>query len=390
MTFDLPTVQALVAHYARVQGLGKRAFEVQIVPGLQFYGADAWATVKDRGPDHPVLVSVRDLVATPPTDFKGDLWTELKVTISHELWHLWVNALLADPSIENEEAFVEAAAQAVVHSAGADARVMARSIQAIPSAVRARAVKISARTTRARGGTPMAMNADTVKKLIDAIEAKDAAAMTEIGKQLLVEAASGDAPTAPSDTAAPPAGGATDMRPAMPPPAAKPGEAAAPDSEDARMKLRKARQVMSDEDKVLRARQVAAVDEAEASAGILRTTTIRARIHEAREVDKVTISAEAEKLILAAPSIADAEIRLILARGSAVTTTQRARAVDKDGAPVVVDTVTGDAPNLDGLSAGDLELYNRLSTSSPSAAKQYAVEAQRVRARLVASQGGAS
>lgn len=395
MTFDLATVQALVRHYQAAQGLDKCTFDVSLVPGLAHDGKPAWATVEplpnQPNPKRPTLftVKVRDLASTPVAGFSGDLWTELKVTISHELWHVWVTWLLLDASIENEEALVEAAAQAVVRSGGPDARIMARSIQAIPAAVRARAVKVSARSVRASGGS---MDGNAV---LEAIEGKDAAAALEILKGWIVEqvaAAQGAAPGAPVAPAAPAA--APDMRDApMPPkPVAKPGEDAAPDSEEEARKLaRKARMTaMNDEDTKLRARQVAATTEAEKATGILRTTTIRARITEARTVDKATISAEAEKLILASPSIDEAEIRLTLARGSATTTTQRARAVDPvTGKPVEVKPAEdADAAAIDGLSPMDLQTIDGLGGPRSNAGRIYAAAAQKTRARL--AQGAAS
>lgn len=389
MTFDLPTVSALVAHYQAIQGLADETFEVSLVPGLSHEGAPAWATMSpDPARPKTTIVRVRDLAQTPIPGFTGGtLWNELKVTISHELWHVWVNRLLENPTVENEEALVEAAALAVVRSAGADARVMARSVERwareAPERVRARLVKVSARNTRARGGC---MDPDTIKQLIAAIKAQDGEAALAICEKALTDQATsnagGGAPPAP---ASPVDGGATDMRaaPPMPPkPGAKPGEDAAgpPESDDAR----KARKAAMDEDTKTRARLVAAANEAEKSTGILRTTTIRARIAEARTVDKATISAEAEKLILASPSIDEAEIRLTLARGSAASTTQRARAVDPvTGKPVeVAPVVDTDAANVEGLSPMDLQTIAGLGGIRSGAGKTYAAEAQKTRARL--------
>jgi hypothetical protein len=385
--FNLSTVQALVRHYQALQGLADCTFAVQLVPGLSHEGKPAWATVEPiEGRADAYLVKVRDLAQTPVPGV-ADPWTELKVTISHELWHPWVNRLLAAPTIENEEALVEAAAQAVVRAAGPDARIMARSFQALPAAVRARAVKISARSPRARGG-----HMDG-KAVLAAIKDQDEAGALSIleswaAEQIAAAQGQGGAP-APVDPAgpAPVDGGATDMRGApMPPkPGAKPTEGEPPESEEdeARKAARKARQIKMDEEtKALRARQVAATVEAEKTTKILRESAIRARIAEARTVDKAAINAEAEKLILASPSIDEAEIRLTLARGSAATTTQRARAIDKDGKPVEVQTVEAEGANVEGLSPMDLQTIDNLGGPRSSAGKQYAAEAQRVRARL--------
>lgn len=149
-TFDLPTVRAMVDRFAKLQGLAQRGwrFAVSLVPGLKHTGEDgnardAWATVATDVQAKTAAVKVRDLAATPlPAE---DPWHELEVTISHELWHPWITKLLAEPTVENEEDFAEAAAQAMC-ARGADARVMARSIEAIPAAVRARVATVRAAT----------------------------------------------------------------------------------------------------------------------------------------------------------------------------------------------------------------------------------------------------
>ena len=239
------------------------------------------------------------------------------------------------------------------------------------------------------------------KAVLAAIKDQDEAGALSIleawaAEQIAAAQGSAGAPAAegtPPPGAPPVDGGATDMRGApMPPkPGAKPGDEP-PDSEEseARKAARKARQAtMKNEEEAIRARLANAATEAEKSTAILRTTTIRARIAEARTVDKATINAEAEKLILASPSIEEAEIRLTLARGSAATTTQRARAVDpKTGAPLEVQTVEVEGANTEGLTPMDLQTIDALGGPRSSAGKQYAAEAQKVRARL--AQGAAS
>ncbi len=239
--------------------------------------------------------------------------------------------------------------------------------------------------TRARGGTTT-MDEAQVKAAFETLQAGDGTKALEVLAALLASLAikgaggdggGGDMPAtdaAPVDDLGPPM---TDMRPAdMPPGDDKTKDPNAPEA------ARRARAAM-EESKTLRARQVAAVNESEASAAILRGATIRARIHEARTVDKVAINPEAEKLILAAPTIADAEIRLTLARGSAQTTTQRARATHANGEQLeVAAVVDAEAVNLEGLSAQDLQLYHSLP---PAARRDYAKQAQAIRARTVAA-----
>ena len=291
MICDLPTVKGLVDHYAKLQGLvaaGWR-FAVNIVAGLTHNGQPAWAVVVSDPATKVARVSVRDLDKTPLPC--ADPWHELKVTISHELWHPWVTQLLAAPTVENEEALVEAAAQAVVRSAGPDARIMARSILAIPAAVRARVAKVSASAGQRARGEAMAMNIDTVKKLLDAIEAGDSAGMAEVCKQLVAEAAS-----------------ATDA--GSPPPVEPDG-----DEMDAPIEARE-EPPMDDKTKPgvppVAARPVARAEDPQArrarlALDSLNRSATRARLHELRVVDGVTLAPELEKLILAETDIEQAE-----------------------------------------------------------------------------------
>lgn len=387
MKFDLPTLQGLVRHFQTLQGLSDWSYTVEIVPGLAHEGEPAWATVESDPVAKTAAVRVRDLVSTPVPGI-ADPWTELCVTISHELWHNWTTVLLANPTVENEEALVEAAAQAVVRAAGRDARILARSIdrwtRGLQSrSVRARIVKVSALATRARNGGKM--DPKMIAEALDALIAGDTAKCAELLKGLIANAA-GAAAEPDGDELAPAVVGAK-VDPAAGPPMA--GGMAA---DDAARKARKA--TMDIEDKAIRARHVAAVEQTEKSASILRATTIRARIHESRTIDKATISPEAEKLILGAHSIEEAEIRLTLARGSAATTQQRGRAVDKDGKPVeVAAVVDAESANLDGLAPNELVLYHQLSQNSKAAGATYAREAQAIRARKIkanAANGDAS
>jgi hypothetical protein len=385
--FSPATVRKLLDTYEGLQAPPGWTFTAEIVPNLAHQGKPAWATVESDTDAKTAKILVRDLAKTPIPNV-ADPWRELNLTIAHELGHVNVAEFVARPTLEAEEDLVERWARSIVDAPAALRGIVARGWRAAfdsaPVAVRARLVKISARDVRARGGS---MDG---KAVLEAIEGKDAASALEILKGWVaeqIEMAQG-ASGAPAPEAAPVDGGATDMRGApMPPkPGAKPADGEMPESTDeARVAARKAREAkMDEENKALRARQVAATTEAEKSAGILRITTIRARIAEARTVDRATISAEAEKLILASPSIDEAEIRLTLARGSAATTTQRARAVDKDGKPVEVQAVEAEGANVDGLSPSDLALIDSLGGPKSSAGKQYAVEAQKVRARLAA------
>jgi len=283
--FNLPIVEALVAHYATLQGLTGAGwvFAVEIVPGLIHNGEPAWATVVSDPASKTASIKVRDLASTPIAGV-DDPWTELKVTISHELWHPWVTALLANPSEAMEEALVEAAAQAVVRSAGADAQVMARSIRAIPGAVRARVVKISARAgLRARGET---MDESQVQGALEALETGDAEKAKEILKAIVaalaVKGAGGAAVEPDGDEVTAPDARGDNMADPTKPAGAPPAPRAMPRAVDQETRARKA-------------------------ADALNKSAIRARIHELRTVDGVNLPPALEQLILAERDIDGAE-----------------------------------------------------------------------------------
>lgn len=189
-------LQELAGPARKARGERPWTFSISVVPGLTHKGAPAWAVVDPRpdpsGHGGTARVLVRDIDATPVPGFDGDAMLELRVTIAHELFHCVVAEALAgatELTIPAEERIVETAAQAMVRCEGLDARVMARAVRALPSALRAR---VAARApARARGEMAMAMNIDTVKALLEAIEGKDAEKMAEVCKQLIAEAASG-------------------------------------------------------------------------------------------------------------------------------------------------------------------------------------------------------
>lgn len=336
-TFSRSTVGTLIAHYARLQGLDGWDISHEFVAGLKHHGEDAWAVVETDPAARTIHIRVRDLAATPLD--AADPWHELKVTISHELWHPWLTWVLEDPSVDREEALVEAAAQAVVRAGGADARVMARSIQAIPAAVRARVATVRANmvsghgtahdphsgkftsgsggggggggaapktgaraVTRARGGT---MDPEKIKALIAAIKEQNGEAALKIAEDLLVEAASGGAAghvepdgdeTMMDDDLNPPiearednGGGMQDPNKPGGPPAARP----------------MARDDKPEDENARRARK---------AADSLNRSAIRARVHEARVVDGITLAPELERMILAETDIDAAEKLLKVAK----------------------------------------------------------------------------
>jgi hypothetical protein len=194
---DLVTAQKIVAHYQRVQGLTDWSFAVSIVPGLKFDGGDAWAVVAPNVAKKHADVQIRDTDKTPIPGFDGDPVLELKLTVSHELWHCWTAPIFGgtdnEVAIAYEEKFVEAAARAVVLSEGTnDARIMARSVQAIPVRIRARAANSSALATRQRiAGRKQSMDPKMIEEIIAAIKEGNGEAAIELLTKLLASAAGG-------------------------------------------------------------------------------------------------------------------------------------------------------------------------------------------------------
>lgn len=184
----------LVAIYASRAGLTGRTapavdwtFTVEVVAGLSHPAPDgtaapAWAVVLPQinpgdgpYPGGSAHVQVRDIDATPIPGFDGDPLFEIRVTLAHETLHCVVAEAVRGGAltVPAEEQIVEAAAQAIVRSEGTtDARVMARAVRALPSALRARIAASAGQ--RARGGR---MDG---KQVLAAIAGQDEAAALKI------------------------------------------------------------------------------------------------------------------------------------------------------------------------------------------------------------------
>jgi hypothetical protein len=212
----------LVAIYAARAGLtGRRApavdwtFTVEVVPGLSHPGPNgkpvpAWAVVhpkvnpgKGPYPGGKAHVQVRDIDATPIPNFDGDPLFELRVTLAHEALHAVVAEAVAAEggalTVPAEEQIVEAAAQAIVRSEGtSDARVMARAVRAVPSALRARIAASAGQRARGAG-----MDPKMVQEALDALieegagEGKCAGILKSILASLAAKGAGGDGAAPP-------------------------------------------------------------------------------------------------------------------------------------------------------------------------------------------------
>jgi hypothetical protein len=333
-------IARLVAHYQRLQGLVPRPdadppypgwrFAVEVVPGLQKDGADAWAVVAmatdaagklRRGPDgaYAARVRVRDIDATPIPGFDGDPLYEIRVTISHEMGHCSVAEFLdAGGDEAAEERLVEAVAQAIVASEHTpDASIMARTAAGLPARLRAR---ISARAPLARGGK---MDPKSITEALEALIAGDSEKCAEILKGIIAKAAGGAAPAAdmpPPSDAAPPIEGA---------PARSPGPVApvgAPAEPEARVAAR-----LATVDKLVKdVERMHAAQLPGAKEGLI----VRARA-------RLALTPASEARIMRAKTFEEAEGILAILEEAGAGTTQRARSgVEHHGAP---DTSGGPA-----------------------------------------------
>ncbi|HSM91880.1 MAG TPA: hypothetical protein VLT47_03275 [Anaeromyxobacteraceae bacterium] len=175
-------ITALAQRYAALEGLSGWRFSVAIVPGLKTPdGKDAWATIVPDPETKTAAIKVRDIDATPIPGFDGDPMLEIRVTFAHELFHCVVADALAatggEFTIPAEETIVEAAARAIVRSEGTtDARVMARAVRALPSALRARISASAGQRARGAGMDPIDLILAAVEAAAQADDPKEALA----------------------------------------------------------------------------------------------------------------------------------------------------------------------------------------------------------------------
>lgn len=372
MMMDLGKIRGWVTHYASLQGVGDYRFDVSIVPGLTHEGADAWAVVQPDPGARTAIVQVRDIYETPIPGFDGDPLFEIRVTLSHEIFHVLLAEWIANPTVENEERVVESAAQAVVRSEfGADARVVARSIKAMPTAIRARvavATKVvSARArSRARGDT---MDQEQVQGALDALEADDAAKTKQILKEILAALAvkgAGGGGEAGGDM--PPA---RDSEPAAGPPGAPMPDARAYGREEQPTAAR-ARGLDAE---VARARKAA-----DGAAAMLA----RGRVRELR-ADGFELDAALERELIAErdPDVLERRISdLSRGRKMGAQGQQRARSgVQSDGAPPPASGEPKDPEDLKAFPPEFQETYRGLAKSDPKSADVWLSRGRATRAR---------
>jgi hypothetical protein len=391
----------MVAHYQRLQGLAASGdyrgwrFAVEVVPGLQRDGEDAWAVVAMatdaagklvRGPDGAFMATVwvRDIDATPIPGFDGDPFYEIRVTISHEMGHCSIAEFLdAGGGEAAEERLVETVAQAIVASEGTtDAAVMARTAATFPARLRAR---ISARAPLARGGK---MDPKSITEALEALIAGDSEKCAEILKGIIAKAAGGAAPAAdmpPPSDAAPPIEGAPARTPGDVGPVAPAG---APAEQEARVAAR-----LATVDKLVRdVERMHAAQLPGAKEGLI----VRARA-------RLALTPASEARIMKATTFEEAEGILAILEEAGVGTTQRARSgVEHRASPDTSEGAAKGEPDdklvAEGFTADWIARYRSVLKEGGEAAGAATLENGRKtlarskarKAREAAAQNGAS
>lgn len=278
-------------------------------------------------------------------------------TLWHELSHAALSPLTSlipasDGATMVEEQIVERFGVLLSKLTPGLARVVAKAIRTFAAPrVAARISALAKPRARTVGGK---MNAELMKKALELIAAGDAAGALTLLTEIVAAAAGGGAPMPAGPESAPegapmgaaPAAGAVD-------PAKK---------DDAPMARQHAR--------------------AKSAADSLVKTSIRARIHEVRVVEGLSLSPATEQRILLADSIDAAETIISTVRET-IEANGGAQARARSGAKPKASGGAGGV-DLTGFSSRDLAALKTLA-SNPKAAEQYA---GRVRARL--AKGGAS
>ncbi len=271
-----PDLEALVAHYKGLLRLENWRIAIRYVPDLARAAGPVWGLCVADAERAEASILIRDPETPPPGSTVAEAVAEVAKTVVHELIHCRLEGVESSPALNEQATHALEAALCAARGTALE--------QQFARALRARTAPARAK------GTPMSMNLDTVKKLVDAIEAGDAAAMLEIGKQLLVEAASGAAAGAPpTEDPAPPStpdpGDSPPMeKPVIPPqPGADPGMA-------------RARAVLATE-----------VEHARSARRSITTDAIYVKIQRARDVDGIALAAEDERDLLACDTTDAAE-----------------------------------------------------------------------------------
>ncbi|MEI8256525.1 MAG: hypothetical protein WCJ30_12705 [Deltaproteobacteria bacterium] len=297
----------------------------------------------------PTRSLARLVIADPWPDSE-----DMAETIAHELVHAALSPLTAliessDAAIMIEEQAVENIGKALASVSPGLARSMASAVEKYAPRLRAR---IGALAPRARSEGKN-MDPKLISEALDALIAGDAAKCAELLKGIIAAAAGAEATEPPgSESPMPDADAPAKLPEAVPAPAAPmPGAKARVSEFDA---------------ETVRARLAATS---------LTASAIRARLHEVRTVDCVTLSPATEKRIMAAHTIEAAESILETVRETLAANpgAMRARTGTRPpGAPV---------DNVSALNARERQSYETMKRSNPDAAEKYAANAASVRAR---------
>ncbi len=342
----------------------------------------AWATQAELDASIPGAIAICDPTPTRSLATVRCVWpwpaTEsLEETLAHELTHAALSQLTA--LIPSSEAAVMLEEQAVEKIGKAIAAAPARLRAPMGRALLAARARISASAgLRARGGS-MAMNVDTVKKLLDAIEGGDSAAMAEVCKQLIAEAASATDAGAPAGAAEPDgdeaklAAKGAPVAPA-PAPGGADGGAVPPADESAR-----------------RARLAA--DELEAMAAAQRGGAKEALVVNLRARLGSALTPAVEKRLMGAKTFLEAQQLAGLVTEMAPAQTQRARSgVDTvaNGGPVTETAIpTVEQLRGEGFNENWLRGFQMEAKRGPGYAMAYIEQGKTSSRARVAQNGGA-
>ena len=368
-----PDIQALCAEWIGPDGLRiqDRIILAAYVPNLcDASGAPLYGLLRiDNLDEGRFSVSIQDPATWPAGGSRELSQRSIEEALVHELVHIrWID-LTADKrdatSLVQEERATWATAQALVAAKydkrPADVRLMAARVE-----LRARSARLglpdiyisanTAATRRQTKGNGMAMDPATAKVLLDASESEDAAAMKQAIRKIVEDAlTSGDS--------GPPSA------PATPPMPADAGNGALPDDKN------KPPMQMAP-DKMARAMK-AATDEAAAALALLRPAA-KTELVRAMHADGVPLTPHAEKLILDAPSVQDAE-RLAAGMRAMAPSAPAARRTQAEPPP--------DASALAGLTRAQQAKYSQIAQNNSRRAEMYRTEALKANADAAARKG---
>lgn len=363
-----PDIQALCAEWIGADGLRiqDRIISASYVPNLATdSGAALYGLLRiDNLDEGRFSVSIQDPETWPVGGSRELSQRSIEEALVHELVHIrWID-LTADKqdatSLVQEERATWATAQALVAAKydkrAAEVRAMVARLDARTMVSRAEAARGGNTPRRAITGRRKMIDAATAKSILDALQGDDIEAMKAALRGIVESALTGGDSGPPSAPDAPP----------MP---ADAGNGTVPDDKN------KPPMQMAP-DKMARAMK-AATDEAAAAIALLRPAAKNELVRGMR-ADGVPLTPHAEKLILEAPTVQDAERLAAGMRAMAPS----APAGQRPPANPPTDTAA-----LAGLTRSQRAKYDDISKSNPKRAEAYRAESLKANAEAAARKG---